>query len=133
MALPEEPITREDHYLSAIAGEETELPERPITRSEHYLAKIAGQDVETPTPITREDMYLDFIAEHGSGGVEAEPLSVTENGTYTAEEGKAFDPVEVNVQPALKEKSVTSSYKFIFIKKKMDCQLTLFSSVFQMT
>lgn len=97
MALPEEPITREEHYLSAIAGEITELPESPLTRREHYLAKIAGQDVITPTPITREDMYLDFIAEHGSGGVEAEPLSVTENGTYTAEEGKAYTPVTVDV------------------------------------
>lgn len=33
----------------------------------------------------------------GGGGVEVESLSVTENGTYTAEEGKAYSPVNVNV------------------------------------
>lgn len=33
----------------------------------------------------------------GGGGLEAEPLNVTENGTYTADEGKAFNPVTVNV------------------------------------
>lgn len=31
--------------------------------------------------------------------VQVEPLSVTENGTYTAESGKAYNPVSVNVEP----------------------------------
>ena len=34
----------------------------------------------------------------GGGGVEVESLSVTENGTYTAEQGKAYSPVTVDVQ-----------------------------------
>lgn len=42
-------------------------------------------------------IILTQIFEGGGGGVEVEPLSVTENGTYTADEGKAYSPVSVNV------------------------------------
>lgn len=35
-----------------------------------------------------------------SSYVVVEPLSVTENGTYTAESGKAYNPVTVNIAPA---------------------------------
>lgn len=41
MSLPDKPITRVEHYLSRIAGEETELPPYPIPRIEQYLAYIA--------------------------------------------------------------------------------------------
>lgn len=41
MALPDYPITRNEHYLASIAGQEVELPDHPITREEHYLAAIA--------------------------------------------------------------------------------------------
>lgn len=34
----------------------------------------------------------------GGGGVAVEPLTVTENGTYTAPAGSAYSPVTVNVQ-----------------------------------
>lgn len=45
------------------------LPNKPITRKEHYLAKIAGQNVGIPDkPKTREEQYLDEIARHGGGG-----------------------------------------------------------------
>lgn len=47
--VPEEPRTREEQYLSAIAGvtEATEIPEKPRTRVEAYLNKIAedGGDI----------------------------------------------------------------------------------------
>lgn len=33
----------------------------PRTRMEKFLAKIAGQDVDTPTPITREEAFLNSI------------------------------------------------------------------------
>ncbi|MBO7731576.1 MAG: leucine-rich repeat protein [Methanobrevibacter sp.] len=43
--------------------------------------------------------YMQGKAAGGGGsGVTVEPLSVEANGTYTAEEGKAFNPVIVNVQ-----------------------------------
>ena len=54
------------------------------------------------------DLYLDIItafALRGDGGssLDVESLSVTENGTYEAEEGTAFNPVTVNVpSPELK-------------------------------
>lgn len=40
----------------------------PITREETYLAAAAGQIVETPEPITRKEMFLDAIAKSGGGG-----------------------------------------------------------------
>ena len=46
----------------------------------------------------------------GGSSVSVKPLSVTENGTYTAPEGKAYSPVSVNVPaptPSLQSKSIT--------------------------
>ena len=43
MALPEKPITRQEQYLSNMAGLGTPLPEKPITREEAYLDVIAKQ------------------------------------------------------------------------------------------
>lgn len=84
---------------------------KPITRREQYLAKIAGQDVEVPDPITREEMLLKQIADGGGGGggssVTVEPLTVTENGTTTAPEGKAYNPVTVDVQTSVDMKTAT--------------------------
>lgn len=40
--VPEEPLTREEQYLSAIAGvtSSSDIPEEPLTRIEAYLDKI---------------------------------------------------------------------------------------------
>lgn len=40
----------------------------PITRKETYLAKAAGQDVTTPEPVTREEVFLNAIANGGGSG-----------------------------------------------------------------
>ena len=40
----------------------------PITRKETFLAAAGGQDVTTPTPVTREEVFLDAIAKGGGGG-----------------------------------------------------------------
>lgn len=39
----------------------------PKTRKEVFLATAGGQDVNTPTPITREEVFLDEIAKGGGG------------------------------------------------------------------
>ena len=39
------------------------LPNQPITRQEQYLANIAGEGTEYPEPITREEQYLAYIAD----------------------------------------------------------------------
>lgn len=49
-----------------MANNEKGLP-TPIPRKEKYLAKAAGMDVEIPKAITREEIYLEAIA-NGSGG-----------------------------------------------------------------
>lgn len=38
----------------------------PITRKEIFLAKAGGQNVVTPTPITREEKFLQAIIDSGS-------------------------------------------------------------------
>lgn len=46
-----------------------DLPEKPINRKEKYLNAIAtGDSSDLPSPITREEAYLAFIAENGGGG-----------------------------------------------------------------
>lgn len=41
--LPKEPITRQEEYLSRLAGEDTTLPREPITREEMYLEGAIGR------------------------------------------------------------------------------------------
>lgn len=41
---------------------------KPITRKEMLMAKAAGQSVPNITPITREEYFLNQIAESGGGG-----------------------------------------------------------------
>lgn len=44
------------------------IPNNPITRKESYLAAIAGQEVAVPEyPITREEAYLEAIMNNGGG------------------------------------------------------------------
>lgn len=40
----------------------------PKSRRETFLAAASGQDVTTPTPVTREEVFLDAIAKSGGGG-----------------------------------------------------------------
>lgn len=56
-----------------------ELP-TPITRSEKFLAKAAGEDVSLPEPITREEIYLNAIANNGGGGSSLPDVTSDDNG-----------------------------------------------------
>jgi hypothetical protein len=44
------------------------IPDNPITRQERYLDAIANGTAEVPEPITREEEYLAYIALNGGGG-----------------------------------------------------------------
>lgn len=66
-----ESYTREEQYLSAIAG--GTVPDlTPITRKEMFLAAAAGQNVTLPEPITREEMFLSKIQDGGGGDTSVE-------------------------------------------------------------
>lgn len=61
-----------------------------------------GYETKPWWPYVRELM-------EGGGSVTVEQLNVTENGTYTAEAGKAYSPIVVNVPAA----GVTASVTFV--------------------
>ena len=107
-----EPISREEQYLAAVAGESGTTPDSPVTRREVYLAKAAGvYDGEIPEPVTREETYLKQIAENGGGSAVLIEKSVTDNGTYTASDDSAdgYSKVVVDVEPDLITKSITAN------------------------
>lgn len=95
------PITREEALLD---GADLE----PITRKEQFIKRIYDKTQEVPTPITREEWFLNKAGEGGSE-VTVEQLNATENGTYS-EPGKAYSPVIVEVpEPTLITKSITAN------------------------
>ena len=79
--VPEEPLTREEQYLSAIAGvtSSSDIPEEPLTRVEAYLNKIV---------------------ENGSGGSGFEPTDAqlaAMNSGITAEDVQQISTNESNI------------------------------------
>lgn len=97
------PQSRNEALLQNILGANYDLGE-PQSRNEALLMKLAGEDVDVDfEPQSRIEALLMEIIDQGGGGVEVEPLSVTENGTYTADEGTAFSPVTVNVPTIINE------------------------------
>ena len=97
------PISRIEHFLAVITGEDAELPTpqtrvelflaviaggtyllpEPQSRWELYLARILGQDVELPVPVSRDDRYLAAIA--GMEGAEAPAFPISRVEMYLAE------------------------------------------------
>ena len=94
--VPEEPLTREEEYLSAIAGvtASTEIPEKPLTRVEAYLDKIvenggSGSGFE-PTDaqldamnsgITSEDVEQISTNKNNISSEQAKTTGMTEGGS----------------------------------------------------
>lgn len=81
---------------------------------------IEGKGVTVPSGSTIDE-YADFVESisGGGGSITVTPLSVTENGTYTAGTGSAYNPVTVNVGQSadveIKTVSVTiSNVKALF-------------------
>lgn len=78
----------------------------PETRKEMFIKHIYDKSQPVPEPETRCEHFLLKAAETRP---EVEELTVTENGTYK-ERGKAFNPVNVNVEgPRLIEKVIRSN------------------------
>ena len=96
-----EPGGRKETLLRGILSGDSETNIEPGDREEALLAGILRGDTETNIePGSRKEALLKAILENGGGGgggAEVEPLSVTENGTYTADAGKAYSPVTVAV------------------------------------
>lgn len=67
---------------------------------------IRSKGVEVPVdePFRNYSLKIRAIAEDAN--VDVSPLEVTENGEYEPEEGDAYNPVTVNVQPNLKSKVI---------------------------
>lgn len=74
MAIPDKPITRQEQYLSNIAGQGTPLPEAPITREEQYLdiiAKQGGGGGGTGDGDMKKSVYDNDLAVLSAGGIKA--------------------------------------------------------------
>ena len=85
-------ISREEMLMQSIA---TGSPSTvvPVTREEKYLSFIAGESASKPNaPITRKEVFLDKIPQGGGSGgggvtIRNQNKTITENGTYTADSG----------------------------------------------
>lgn len=84
-------VSREEMLMQSIA---TGSPSNvvPITREEKYLSFIAGESANKPNaPITRKEVFLDKIPQGGGSGggvtIRNQNKTITENGTYTADSG----------------------------------------------
>ena len=101
-------MSREIMYLANLAGEAVEIPDEPHTREEHYLAKAAGQDVTTPIPKTRKESYLDKIAQGGHGG-DLDPLDNPADASEILYGKEAYDDQGEKITGSLREKLLATS------------------------
>ena len=118
------PITREEKLLNTLAtGVASGVS--PITREEQYLSYIAGETVTKPdAPITRKEAFLDKIPQGGGGGggvtIRNQNKTITENGTYTADSGyTGLGTVTVDVQGGFDISAIGADIYIIYGGKLM--------------
>ena len=70
------------------------------TAKDDIKTAIEGKGVTVPSAATLDGYatLISSIPSGGGGGITVSPLSVTQNGTYTAPSGTAYSPVTVNVE-----------------------------------
>lgn len=73
----------------------------PITRKETFLAKAGGQSVSTPKPITREEMFLQRIAENGGTGGGASSWNDLTDRPFYSEPGEVLPETTVEIDPEM--------------------------------
>lgn len=97
------PATQSDfengHILDDGDGLEVIKNGEYFTTINEYIVSEGEIIVKLPAGHRRfvRESASDFTIWEASGDITVEPLSVTENGTYTAPSGKAYSPVNVNV------------------------------------
>ena len=90
--LPKEPMTRQEEYLSRLAGEDTTLPREPVTREEMYLEAAIGRveavedEVEelknNPDVVDIVDTYADLEAYDTSSLTDKDIIRVLQDSNY---------------------------------------------------
>ena len=77
--------------------------------------QVLGNDAIPLNVTETSTIPLEVTMTTGGGDITVEALSVTANGTYTAPSGKAYSPVEVDVEPNLQtlSKTITPSLNAI--------------------
>ena len=93
--VPEEPLTREEKYLSAIAGvtASTEIPEKPLTRVEAYLAKIV-ENGGSGSGFEPTDAQLDAM-NSGITSEDVEQISTNKNNISSIQEEQVVQNREI--------------------------------------
>lgn len=66
-----------------------------LSRSYDYTLPDSDIEIALDSSINKNDIEITTV---GSGSITVNPLSITQNGTYTAPTGTAYSPVTVNVQ-----------------------------------
>ena len=101
--VPEEPLTREEEYLSAIAGvtASTEIPEKPLTRVEAYLDKIV-ENGGSGSGFEPTDAQLDAM-NSGITSEDVEQISTNKNNILSIQ-GDISDLGEFILSPNLFDK-----------------------------
>lgn len=98
-------IIKEDNTMSDNTNNGFPVPEKPLTREEEYLSAIAGvtsSDDIPEKPLTREEAYLNKIVENGGGGggggfTPTDAQLAAMNSGITAEDVEQIDTNKTNI------------------------------------
>jgi hypothetical protein len=105
----------EDVYVSDNSQAQAGADDTALLKAGEIVRIVAQTDTVYVLGATTVEVYAQNFADcpfkvrSKGGGITVEPLSVTDNGTYTAPTGTAYSPVTVNVSPNVGTKSITDN------------------------